>query len=174
MHLFLSVRLSYYPWESLLVFIICENLFLFTIICENLLEHNQKLINILENQRSMEVFLKYWYFGFQGRGVVIINRSAYLEKCFTLLDTSQFNKLSKDPTHTIERKIQRMMLLNDVVAMGSSLGPVLANIFMVELERWVIPTLMNKMKCWTRYVDDTLCYKKTDSVDCFEDVKWLS
>ena len=54
---------------------------------------------------------------------------------------------------------------NDGVAMGSPLGPVLANIFMVELERLVTPTLMDKMKCWTRYVDDTLCYIKTDSID---------
>ena len=27
------------------------------------------------------------------------------------------------------------------------LGPILANIFMVELERSVIPTLLDKMKC---------------------------
>ena len=54
---------------------------------------------------------------------------------------------------------------NDSFAMGSPLGPVLANIFMVELERSVIPTLMEKMKCWTRYVDDTLCYTKADSID---------
>ena len=49
--------------------------------------------------------------------------------------------------------------------MGSPLGAVLANIFMVELEQSVIPTLMDKMKCWTRYVDDTLCYRKIDSID---------
>ena len=54
---------------------------------------------------------------------------------------------------------------NDGVTMGLPLGPVLANIFMVELEQSVIPTLMDKMKCWTRYVDDTLCYIKTDSID---------
>ena len=45
----------------------------------------------------------------KGRVVVIINRSAYLEKCFTLLNTSQFNKLTEDPTHTTERKIQRVL-----------------------------------------------------------------
>ena len=39
---------------------------------------------------------------------------------------------------------------NDGVAMGSPLRPVLANIFMVELERSVIPTLMDKMKWWRR------------------------
>ena len=43
--------------------------------------------------------------------------------------------------------------------------PVLANIFMVELEESVIPTLIDKMKCWTKYVDDTLCYIKTDSIE---------
>ena len=36
---------------------------------------------------------------------------------------------------------------NDGVAMGSPSGPVLANIFLVELERSVILTLMGKMKC---------------------------
>ena len=45
----------------------------------------------------------------KGRGVVIINHSAYLEKCYTLLNTSQFNKLTKDPTHARERKIQRVV-----------------------------------------------------------------
>ena len=54
---------------------------------------------------------------------------------------------------------------SDGVAIGSPLGPVLANIFMVELERSVIPILMDKMKCWTRYVGDTLYYIKTDSID---------
>ena len=57
------------------------------------------------------------------------------------------------------------MFIMTVLQMGSPLGPVLANIFMVELERSVIPTLMDKIKCWTRYVDDALCYIKTDSID---------
>ena len=49
--------------------------------------------------------------------------------------------------------------------MGWPLGPILGYIFLVELDRSVIPTLTDKMKCWTRYVDDTLCYIKTDSID---------
>ena len=36
----------------------------------------------------------------------------------------------------------------DGVAMGSPLGPVLANIFMVELETSVITILSNKVKLW--------------------------
>ena len=38
-----------------------------------------------------------------------MNRSAYLEKYFTFFNTSQFNKLTKDPTHATERKIQRVV-----------------------------------------------------------------
>ena len=45
----------------------------------------------------------------KGRGVVIMNCSTYLEKSFTLLNNSQFNKLTKDPTHATERKIQRVV-----------------------------------------------------------------
>ena len=52
---------------------------------------------------------------------------------------------------------------NEGATMSSSLGLILANIFMVELERSVIPTLMDKMKCWTKYVDDT--YIKTYLID---------
>ena len=54
---------------------------------------------------------------------------------------------------------------NDGVAMGSPLGPILANIFMAELERSVIPGLANKLDNWRRYVDDTICNKKVDSID---------
>ena len=36
---------------------------------------------------------------------------------------------------------------NNGVAMSSPLGSVLVNIFVAELHRWVIPTLMDKMKC---------------------------
>ena len=49
--------------------------------------------------------------------------------------------------------------------MGSPLGPKLVNISMVELERPVIPGLANKLNNWRRYVDDTICYIKVDSVD---------
>ena len=44
----------------------------------------------------------------------------------------------------------------DGVAMGSPLGPVLANIFMVELEKIIIPKLEKEVKLWRRFVDDTI------------------
>ena len=46
----------------------------------------------------------------------------------------------------------------DEVAMGSPLAPVLAGIFMVELERAVIPKLSQHLNFWKRYVDNTICF----------------
>ena len=54
---------------------------------------------------------------------------------------------------------------NDGVAMGSPLGPVLENIFMVELERTIISSLSDKIKLWKRYVDDTIAFVKTDEIN---------
>ena len=51
------------------------------------------------------------------------------------------------------------------VAMGSSLGPVLAGIFMVELERTILPTLKEHMSPWKRYVNDTISYIKEESIE---------
>ena len=38
-----------------------------------------------------------------------MNRNAYLEKYFTLINTIHFHKLTKDPTRDSERKIQRFV-----------------------------------------------------------------
>ena len=43
----------------------------------------------------------------------------------------------------------------DGVATGSPLGPVLADIFMIELEKAILPELTECTKYWKRYVDDT-------------------
>ena len=45
----------------------------------------------------------------QDRGVVIMNKSKYLEKCLTLLNSEQFARRNEDPTKTNERKVQRML-----------------------------------------------------------------
>ena len=45
----------------------------------------------------------------------------------------------------------------DGLAMGPPLGPVLLNIFMLELETSVILNLSNKVKLWKRFVDDRYC-----------------
>ena len=46
----------------------------------------------------------------------------------------------------------------DGVAMGSPLGPPLANIFMISLEEKVLPKVSNYLCYWKRYVDDTYAY----------------
>ena len=51
--------------------------------------------------------------------------------------------------------------------MGSLSGPLIAGIFMVELERNLLPTLFQYMASWKRYVNDTTSYVK---VDCIENV----
>ena len=53
----------------------------------------------------------------------------------------------------------------DGVVMVSRLGPVLAGIFMVELERTILPTLREHMRPWKRYVDDTIPYIKEESIE---------
>ena len=45
----------------------------------------------------------------KGRGEVVMNKSKYLEKCLTLLNSEQFVRLNEDPAKTNERKLQRML-----------------------------------------------------------------
>ena len=49
--------------------------------------------------------------------------------------------------------------------MGSPLGPVLAGIFMVELETPIIPTLGRSLLKSKSYVDDRFCYVKIGTVN---------
>ena len=49
--------------------------------------------------------------------------------------------------------------------MGSPLGLVIENIFMVELETTLVPKLENHVQKWRRFADDTFAYVKVGSVD---------
>ena len=53
----------------------------------------------------------------------------------------------------------------DGVTMSSPLGPVLAQIFMVELERSLVPKLSNYIKFWKRFVDGTISSANTEVTD---------
>ena len=53
----------------------------------------------------------------------------------------------------------------DGVAMGSSVGPLLANIFMISLEDSTLPKLELYLCNWKRYVDDTFAYVIPDKID---------
>ena len=54
-------------------------------------------------------------------------------------------------------------LQKDGVAMGFLLGPVIADIFMVALERSLLPKLSSYMTSWKRY--DIIAYVKPDTID---------
>ena len=54
---------------------------------------------------------------------------------------------------------------NDGVCMGSPLGPVLANVFMVYLEKTIAPKLKTSMPIWIRYVDDTFTLVKKGKLE---------
>ena len=45
----------------------------------------------------------------KGRGIVIMNKHKYHQKCLELIDTEQFQKLNHDPTKTTDRKIQNAL-----------------------------------------------------------------
>ena len=49
--------------------------------------------------------------------------------------------------------------------MGLPLGPVIANIFMVELATTLAPKLENHIQKRTRFIDDTFAYVKIDSIE---------
>ena len=49
--------------------------------------------------------------------------------------------------------------------MGSPLGSVIAGIFMVELERSLIPMLSSNRTGWKRYADDTFACIERDAIE---------
>ena len=53
----------------------------------------------------------------------------------------------------------------DGVAMGSPLGPLLANVSMCSLEEAIVPTLKDCLVHWKRYVDDTHAYIEPEKID---------
>ena len=69
---------------------------------------------------------------------------------------------TKNVHFTFNNKIYQQC---DGVAIGFPLGPVIAGIFMVELERTLLPRLTEYMTPWKRYVDDTIATVKLTSID---------
>ena len=62
----------------------------------------------------------------------------------------------------------------DGVAMGSPLGPVVANIFMVELKSVLVSKLNDHVKKWRRFVNGTFVYVKRGSIECFVRTEFVS
>ena len=53
----------------------------------------------------------------------------------------------------------------DGAAMGSPFGPFLADIFMIELKKTVVPELTECSKYWKRYVDDKISFVKLGTIN---------
>ena len=45
----------------------------------------------------------------KGRGIVILDRGKYMEKCLSILSTSQFAEIDHDPTAYIKEKVKRSL-----------------------------------------------------------------
>ena len=80
-------------------------------------------------------------------------------------------KHNKELKHCLCTKNVHFSFDNDIyiqidgVAMGSHLGPVIANIFMVERQTSLVPKLEDHLQKWRRFVDDTFAYVKVGSVE---------
>ena len=59
----------------------------------------------------------------------------------------------------------KVRLQVDGVAMGSPLGPVLADLFLIELEKAILPELTECNKYWKRYVDDRILFVKLGAIN---------
>ena len=62
---------------------------------------------------------------------------------------------------TFDGKVYKQV---DGVCMGSPLGPVIANVFMVALEEEIAPKLQPIMPMGRRYVDDTFTFVKKNCI----------
>ncbi len=97
----------------------------------------------------------------------LILDKVYKDKAIkTKLEKEEMKKLlqicTKDMHFSFNGSIYKQ--INGVV-MGSPLGPVIANIFMAQLEEQLIPQLQDKVSLWQRYVDDTCTFIRKGEVD---------
>ena len=96
---------------------------------------------------------------------IILKRIYEKREIVTDIPKCQIRKLlyicTKNVHFTFSNKIY---IQNDGVAMGLPLGPVLANVFMGELETALIPKLSSKLSSWRSFVDDNTCFAKKDSI----------
>ena len=66
-------------------------------------KHRQVIKRLAENKNIMLLRQD------KGKGVVIMDKGKYTEKCLDLLNSNQFNTLSQDPTKSVENKVKRAL-----------------------------------------------------------------
>ena len=92
-----------------------------------------------------------------------IIKRIYDKEINTDIPKKEMSKLLYLCTKNAHLTLNKTYLQLNGVSMGSPLGPVLANIFMVELERNIVPILSNDILLWIKYVDNTICFIKLTS-----------
>ena len=103
---------------------------------------------------------------------VILNRIFKDKTIVTTLKKTTLKKLLSDAcTKTPFMCNGSLYQQIDGVSMGSSLGPVLANIIMTQLEKEIVDKLVadNLIKFYIRFVDDTLVLAKPEHFQCIQD-----
>ena len=103
------------------------------------------------------------------RTINVILKRIYTEKLVNVkLRKSTMKKLIHDCcTKTTFSFNDQLYEQIDGVCMGSSLGPTIANIIMTELEKEILPKLIETgiIKSYIRYVDDTLVMIKNEDIE---------
>ena len=69
--------------------------------CINVPYKYSKIVNDLSRNKDIVIMKQD-----KGRGVVVMNRGKYFDKCLAILNTEKFVQLQKDPTSFLERKVQ--------------------------------------------------------------------
>ena len=96
---------------------------------------------------------------------IIIKRIYDKKEINTDIPKKEMSKLLYLCTKNAHLTLNKTNLQLNGVSMGSPLGPVSANIFMVELEQNIVPILSNHILFWKRYVDNTICFIKLTSLN---------
>ena len=97
---------------------------------------------------------------------MLFKRSNQLDIPFTRLQFKQLLEMAV--TNIPFRFLNKLYIQVDGVAMGSPLGPILADLFMSNLEQKLNRFSVNKPLIWIRYVDDIFCiFKKQQNIEDF-------
>ena len=134
----------------------------------------RQLVNYIKNQKVLD-------------GYLMVSSHVTRPFIMVLLDeTNEFNlpkiDIDKEINTTISKRVTKDILYLrtknqhfsfddetyehiDSVAMGLPVGPILTNIFMVELENIIILRLENAIKRWKMYLGETIYFAKVDSAN---------
>ena len=97
---------------------------------------------------------------------ITLDRHYNRKEISTVLTKNEMKKLlifcTKNVHFTLNNEIY---VQNDGATIESPLGPILANVLMVELENTLVPTLHQHVKKWRRYVGDTFAYVRNEFID---------